>query len=299
MKQYPLVSVVVTTFNRPDKLYRALESIHSQTYLNIEVFVVDGGCRVENERVVDCFNYKYIGLGFDRGVQAARNIGLRQCKGEYVAMLDDDDIWYPEKISIQMEQMLKDDSIGLVICYSRTVTEDNVFNETPKQELCLRDLLVSFNLSHTSTYLLRKSVINKVGGWDENLVSMHEYDLGLRIAKHGFGIITVPVVLMEKNNSLDDNSREFYGSFFMKIHEVFLLWRYYGMDMMSVLSVKDFFFNGVKTVGLIGLFFCGYLFGQYVWRWVYIFKVWYEKLMNIEEEKNMYIDRGEKNAAVS
>lgn len=271
----PLVSVIVTTYNRPKRLDECLESVDNQTYDNLEVWVVDGSDSDVNKGIVEKYGFNYVGLDVDLGVQYARNLGWMYSSGKYLAMLDDDDIWYPKKLEKQVEVAEENDNIGLVVCHSKTKTEYKDFVEKPSKDITFKNLLMSFNLSFTSTYLIRTIYLNEIGGWNQDLESMHEYDIGLRLARRGHEIKAVQEVLVDKNNYFFDESRKYFGSIYMKIHEVFLLWKYYGEDMLDELSLPEFILNGIKTAGLLFMFTLGYIFGDNIRKPIYSLKEYY------------------------
>jgi glycosyltransferase involved in cell wall biosynthesis len=114
MKQ-PLVSVVVPTRNRPDYLAQTLKSISEQTYKNIEIIVVDDGSKINYAESIckyfDNCTYYYKDNG---GLSSARNFGIQKSLGEYIAFLDDDDLWKPEKIERQVNILRENKDINLV-----------------------------------------------------------------------------------------------------------------------------------------------------------------------------------------
>ena len=101
---FPLVSIVITTHNRPTLLKRAIDSAVGQTYPKTEIIVVDDASEKETQAV--CSQYKnikyyYIPKEESKGGNHARNLGIKASSGKYVSLLDDDDYWKPEKIEKQ------------------------------------------------------------------------------------------------------------------------------------------------------------------------------------------------------
>jgi len=136
-----LVSVVIPTIKGREKLLkRAIASVKNQTYKNIEIIVVDEG----------------------KSSPEQRNIGMERAKGDYIALLDDDDIWLPQKIEKQVDVMNSDENIGLVTCYSLNKRFGMDRITKPSLNPTYKDLLKSFNLSSTSSFLIRKSVIDDI-----------------------------------------------------------------------------------------------------------------------------------------
>ena len=104
----PLVSVIIPTFNRQNLILRAVDSINSQSYKNIEIIVIDDGSTDDTQKVLS----EYIKSGIVKYIYqknakqaAARNNGILHCKGDYIAFLDSDDIWLPKKLEKQVARM--------------------------------------------------------------------------------------------------------------------------------------------------------------------------------------------------
>ena len=109
-----------------------------------------------------------------------------------------------------------------------------------------------------------------VGGWNESLRGMHEYDIALKISKHGFLIACVPEVLMTRYR-LFNVERKYY---FIKIGEIFDLWHNYGNDMIDRLSFPELLVNIAKTLGLFSVFMFGFRFKEKIWKFIYTVRTW-------------------------
>ena len=108
----PLISAIITTLNRPDLLMRAIRSVLTQTYAQLElIIVVDGPCGATVDRLGSFTDprVRTVVLPENVGVAEARNLGVHESRGEWVAFLDDDDEWLPEKIEIQLKAV----SVGI------------------------------------------------------------------------------------------------------------------------------------------------------------------------------------------
>jgi glycosyltransferase involved in cell wall biosynthesis len=120
------VSVIIPTYNRADLLPRAVQSVLAQTYKNIELIVMDGSPGMGAERVLEPFlsdsRVRYIHQK-DDGRSMARNVGIRLATGAYIAPLDDDDEWLPEKIEKQIAEFDRDPSLGAVFCWLTIIDE--------------------------------------------------------------------------------------------------------------------------------------------------------------------------------
>ena len=203
IKESKLVSVIIPTHNRADLLPRAIESVLKQTYTNFEIIIVSDGSTDNTEAVVkkyseNDYRVKYIGYTPARGGNVARNTGIEASKGEYVAFLDDDDEWLPEKLQRQVDLLDSDDSVGLVytgvhIIY---VNEKVEYNSMSKERGDLKKrILIDNCVGTTSTVVLRKSILQKSGMFDVKLKALQDFDLWIRIAQHSkVDVVSQPMI---------------------------------------------------------------------------------------------------------
>lgn len=195
MTKNPIVSVIIPTYNRAHLIGRAIQSVLNQTYQDFEIIVVDDGSTDNTKEVVENFRkenkrIRYIWYEKNKGGAVARNIGIRDAKGEYIAFLDSDDEWMPKKIEKQISLFDRcSDSIGVIYC-SYYLQEDS-FGYIEKASLSnmKRGNVYNFLLngwcpSSTSFFLLKAQVFKKSGLFDENLCSFQDYDLWIRIAQY-------------------------------------------------------------------------------------------------------------------
>lgn len=196
-EEAPLVSAVVSTYKRDTSIVkRAVLSIVNQTYRNMELIVVND-CPAEMalaEKIEEMLSsiqtemeIHYIVVEKNGGACKARNIGIRQAKGKYVACLDDDDEWKPEKIQIYVEAAEKDPKIGIV--YGGVIMKNKKSGiekcpdvVKPSGDIFMQEL--AFNLVGSCSFpLLRKSVIDSVGGFREDMPALQDWELFLRMLK--------------------------------------------------------------------------------------------------------------------
>lgn len=202
-----LVSVIIPTYNRAHLISEAIESVVNQTYKDLEIIVVDDGSLDNTEKIVRKWQEKdkrifYIKHEKNRGISAARNTGISYSKGDYLAFLDDDDIWLHQKIEVQMKEMMKSDFdllfSNLYFWDSKKNTKYKAFELNPlSMGRDVLGILIKKNFGTTSTAFLRKSILKKVGFFDETLPPSEDYDLWLRIVYNGFkiGFIEEPLIL--------------------------------------------------------------------------------------------------------
>lgn len=180
-----MVSVIIPTYNCCELLPDAIESALGQTYPELEVLVIDDGSTDATAEACATFGDRVRYVRRDNGgTAAARNTGLRLARGEFVALLDHDDQWEPDKIRRQVEVAVADEKIGMVCTGGRVV--DLASGRTtseflPPAEQDYHRLLAWCDVTCAST-LLRRSTLDEVGGFDESVPGVDDWDLWIRIA---------------------------------------------------------------------------------------------------------------------
>lgn len=178
-------SVVIPVYNRTDTLRSAIESVFLQTFKDYEIIVVDDGSDLSvAESLIPYMNrIHYIRHSKNRGVSAARNTGIIAAQGEYVAFLDSDDVWLPEKLKKQNDVFAK----GWMVSHTDEYwyRKDRFINQGAKHERfggqVFTKILDICRISPSSC-AVNKSVFKKCGLFDENMRVCEDYDLWLRIA---------------------------------------------------------------------------------------------------------------------
>lgn len=189
----PAVSVVIPTYNRADLLGRALDSVLGQTFADYEVLVIDDGSTdgtaaaaaryAERDRRV-----QYLRQPENRGVSAARNRGLCEARGEFVAFLDSDDEWMPDKLERQLAVMAAaSDRVGLVYTGVESVFGDGSrrVDRASRRGDVYAEMLAG-NVLHGggSNVLLRRAAAERTGFFDEGIPAAEDYDYWLRVTRH-------------------------------------------------------------------------------------------------------------------
>ena len=188
-----LVSVIIPTYKRDVKiLIRAINSVLNQSYRNLEIIVVND-CPEDknlekkiNNTIKEINNSKiqYICLDKNSGACVARNVGIQNSKGKYIALLDDDDEWTEDKIEKQMNAIKTSDNIGLVYQNYIDIDKYGRYKEIKlKKYVQLSDLLKYNIIGGTSMPLIRKKCFDEVGMFDKELKSSQDFDMWIRIAK--------------------------------------------------------------------------------------------------------------------
>jgi glycosyltransferase involved in cell wall biosynthesis len=195
-KSPSLVSVIIPTFRRSDFLVRSIKSAINQSYKNIEIIVVDDNqgndfyrvevkSKIKNNFGTDTLTY--IEHGSNKGLPAARNTGIRAAKGQFIAFLDDDDEWLPQKIEKQMELFESlSESYGVVSCGWNLIHSVNHYEKQvyPNARGDLSKILGVNHFSPPSMILVKRSFLEAVQGFDENFRWRQDVELYFRLSQH-------------------------------------------------------------------------------------------------------------------
>ena len=207
----PLVSVVLPAYNCAPFIGATLDSVYRQTYRNWEVIVIDDGSTDETRAVlvphIGRIRYLY---QQNRGTAAARNAGVREARGELIAFLDNDDIWLPEKLELQVHVMQESLECGLVFTDGKSFTADGIRRESVISRRLdqwidanrtkdlrvvtgdiLRNLLFCNEIVSASSVMVRRECLERLGGFDEAIQIADDHDLWLRIARE-YAVTLIP-----------------------------------------------------------------------------------------------------------
>lgn len=198
----PIVSVVIPTHNRSALVKRAVESVLAQTYESYEVIVVDDASTDNTAEVVKSFDDSriwYLRHDTNRHASASRNTGSQAATGRYIAYLDDDDEWLPDKLAKQIE-LIENASgeIGMVYCWLDYFDAGRVVAQLHPslRGRVFGEVLDKQRLGNSSTLLVRREVFDTVGGFDENLFRGNDGDFIRRVALR-YAVDVVPEVLVK------------------------------------------------------------------------------------------------------
>lgn len=220
----PLVSVVIPTYNQSSLLKKTIHSVLEQTYSNTEIIIVDDGSSDDTKNVVQNFIKSHgdkivYKQQQNKGTPAARNTGWRSAQGELVATLDHDDLWLPQKLERQIP-VFEDPKVGMSHAAVHFFFEQNgekIVTSTgysgtdwnphdsenfivdggiitvPQIDIDVHDVL-SRTVLCTQTFMFRRTTLEEINGFDENLKGTDDWDICIRIADR-YKIVGVPQVL--------------------------------------------------------------------------------------------------------
>ena len=198
-----MVSAIITTHNRCDLLVRAIESVLSQTYSELECIVVDDASKDDTPEVCKRYPVTYLQIPNEEshGGNYARNLGIKASKGDYCAFLDDDDYWLPTKIEKQVE-LIEKMECELVYCGRRIeeVGKSGIsyVNKLPNPGNMgdLKKRILTTICTTTTCILAKRQALLDVGLFDENLHFWQEYELTIRLAQRKpFYFVNEPLVV--------------------------------------------------------------------------------------------------------
>jgi glycosyltransferase involved in cell wall biosynthesis len=192
----PLVSVIIPVYNRAQLIGRAIGSVLVQTYRNFEIIVVDDASTDDLAGALSRIapaQLRRVAHPQNRGAAAARNTGVAAAAGEYVAFLDSDDIWYPQKLAAQVVAMRRQppDIAGTVCAYDciRTGRPPRCVVPGWTSLNFARSQLLGCTCGPGTTLLCRRAVFSEIGPYDEELRRLEDWDWLLRLVEGGYRLL--------------------------------------------------------------------------------------------------------------
>jgi glycosyltransferase involved in cell wall biosynthesis len=192
----PLVSIIIPTYNRAWIVRDAIDSVLGQTYADFELIVVDDGSTDRTPQILDAYGDRLRVIHqANQGVSAARNRGIGDSSGPLIALLDSDDIWLPEKLTVQVDFFKR--YPAALICQTEEIWIRNGLRVNPgkrhrKPSGMIFEPSLELCLVSPSAVMVRRELLEEVGLFDENLPACEDYDLWLRLG------CRFPVYLIDK-----------------------------------------------------------------------------------------------------
>lgn len=188
----PAVSVIIPAYNYARFLPQAIESVITQTLRDFELIIVDDGSTDDTAAVARKYlsdlRVRYI-CQENRGLSAARNTGIRQARGEYIALLDADDVWLPLKLEKQLLLFEKAEDVVLVYCMVDFIDESGDMlphiSWPHKKDASYKDLMyMPWVVGSGSSVVIKKAIFNESGLFDESLTSVEDTNMWIRILRY-------------------------------------------------------------------------------------------------------------------
>lgn len=230
----PLVSVIVPTYNRPAFLKESIGSIIAQTYKNLEIIVVNDFGQDVNEILSELGDkrIKYIRHEQNKGLAAARNTGIQNSKGKYIAYLDDDDVFYPEHIETLVSYLeTGNEKIAYTDAHRAIQKLDNgkyvtIQRDIPFSRDFSRDQLLYLNIAPVQCFMHEKAICGQLGLFEESLPAHEDWEYWLRLSRH-YDFKHLPVVTSEFRQRTDQTNMTttrhlgFYTSYRDIVHKYY------------------------------------------------------------------------------
>jgi glycosyltransferase involved in cell wall biosynthesis len=210
----PLVTVVVCLYNGERFLAQTVDSALCQTCRDFELIVVDDGSTDGSRAVLDRYPDPRLRVMRqpNRGAAGALCVGLQAAQGTYIALLDQDDLWEPDKLAAHVELMESRPEIGLTFSWFRVIDEAGleigIHSSRYRGTIDFGALLTDFVIGAASNVVVRRTAIDRAGGVDSSLPRMYDLDLCLRVARLASGsVASVPRDLMRYRRHAGQISR--------------------------------------------------------------------------------------------
>lgn len=236
----PKVSVIIPTFNRARKVERAVISVLNQGFRDFEIIVVDDSSTDHTEQTLAKYrsSIKCIRQPVNRGVSAARNIGIHSSKSPWIAFLDSDDYWLRGKLNAQMEFIRRNP--GTVACQTeeiwiRSGTRVNPKRKHKKPSGDIFKQSLKLCLVSPSSVILERPVLEEVGFFDETLPAVEDYDLWLRVS------CRYPIYLIDEELVVKEGG-----------HEDQLSRRFSGLDRLRIRAIVKLIKSGILSSSQMG-----------------------------------------------
>ena len=229
----PSVGVVIPAYNRAHLLGRALDSALAQTLPPRQIIVVDDGSTDGSAALLAAYADIIVLRQENRGVSAARNFGIRHCDCDWIALLDSDDEWLPEKLEAQFEAWREQPEHRLIHCDEIWIRDGRRVNPAQRHrkrggrifEHCLPLCVIS-----PSAAVIQRGLLEEAGGFNEALPACEDYDLWLRICSRDPVLYVDRPLLRKYGGHADQLSR-----------------KYWGMDRFRVQALRDLLTGGALS----------------------------------------------------
>ncbi len=247
----PLVSVIMPAYNAQKYIIEAIESVVHQTYQNWELIVVDDCSSDKTKYMIETFinqdeRIKPIYLDKNGGKPSiAKNYALKKAVGKYIAFLDSDDVWYPDKLNLQIELMYQNKTCGLCYTGGEWIDEagKEIKNFMPKYPdgMIFKSMLKRYEINNQSV-LVRTDLVKETGGFNPAIVIGEDYNLFMKILYHNNACsIKKPLIRYRiHENAITKAKKRVSDGVLVTLREMGLYRKYPFWSMLSYLKAVRF-----------------------------------------------------------
>lgn len=209
------VSVIIPTYNRATTLTRAIDSILQQTVQLTEIIVIDDGSTDHTKETLNQYENKITLIEqSNQGVSSARNTGIKAAQSTWIALLDSDDAWHPDKLNAQVQAL--QDNPSYLICHTDEIwyRHNKRVNQMKKHQKRGGDIFnqsLSLCAISPSSVLLHTKLLTEIGLFDESLPACEDYDLWLRITAHYPTLYIDQALTIKYGGHEDQLSKKYWG----------------------------------------------------------------------------------------
>jgi len=235
-----LISVIIPAYNAAKHIKETLQSVLSQTYPNIEILVIDDGSTDNTKQIVKSFGAKVrYYYQENSGPSAARNKGVKEAKGKYIAFIDSDDLWCKtalEKMMVSLKENHSDLVFSNALISYENGSEEIFWVEKPSNQNIFSNLI--FENFLLMNCLVNKEIFKRVGPFDETLKKVEDFDFWLKAAKAGckFSFINEPLFIYKKHAESASFNKE---EMLLNLIEVYKKWQNLEKDKRTKVQIKE------------------------------------------------------------
>ncbi|MEA3500414.1 MAG: glycosyltransferase, partial [Candidatus Marinimicrobia bacterium] len=188
------ISVIIPVFNRENTISRAIDSVLNQTYKPLEIIVVDDGSTDKTDDILKSYSDKIKVIHQkNSGVSAARNNGIKNSVGKWIALLDSDDEWLPNKLQLEVDYINKNHRINILQTEEIWIRDGRRVNPKKYHKKISGDIFkksLELCLVSPSAVIFKRSLFDEIGDFDEELPVCEDYDYWLRTSlKYHVGLV--------------------------------------------------------------------------------------------------------------
>jgi glycosyltransferase involved in cell wall biosynthesis len=249
------ISVIIPFYNRELYIDEAVQSVLAQTIKPLEIIIVNDCSRESSRRYLDKYVHicKIVDLTTNVGLAGARNAGIRNARGQFIALLDDDDIWLPNKLEVQRRYMQEHPECSAVHCSVRAFFSnkpDEVWQFFESGPMTLAQALTYHHWVIPSTVMVRTSVMRALGGFDVSFRECEDRDFMIRCAAAGYKIEGISEPMVRFRRVSDDRLSERRWRMY-RVH-IRIVW------LHKALFYRTYGFRGPMNFLLLSLHFASF-----------------------------------------